>query len=373
MKYDFLVVGAGLAGAVLAERIASTLNKKVIIIDKRSHLGGNCYDYKENNLLIHKYGPHIFHTQSRKPFDYISKFTDWIPYEHRVLGSVDGELVPVPFNFNSLYKCFPLNFAQKLEEKLIQKFGYGIKTPILKLKENEDKDIQFLADYIYKNVFLNYTLKQWGMTPEELDPSVTSRIPVFLSRDNRYFQDSFQMMPKEGYTKIFEKMLSHPNIEIRLNTEYSDIKDQVEYDYLIFTGAIDEFFNYKYGELPYRSLRFKFESININEFQPVAQVNYPNLNDYTRITEFKHFYPEKNETTTIAFEYPEKFEIGKNERFYPIPKEENSILYQKYLEEAKKLKNVFFVGRLAEYKYYNMNEIIAVALVTFDTKINQLY
>jgi UDP-galactopyranose mutase len=374
MKYDFLIVGAGLAGSVLAERIASQLNKKVLLIDKRNHIGGNCYDAPdENGILVHKYGPHIFHTHTRKPFDYLSQFTDWSPYEHEVLGSVEDKLVPVPFNFNSLHACFPKEFAITMEEKLTKKFGNGIKIPILKLKQDEDPDIRSLAEYIYENVFLNYTIKQWGLTPEELDPSVTSRIPVFLSRDNRYFQDDYQQMPKEGYTIIFKKMLANPNITLKLNTNFKEIKDIIEFDYLIYTGAIDEFFDYEYGPLPYRSLSFEFKQLPVCEFQPVAQVNYPNTNEYTRITEFKHFLPTQKDSTTIAYEYPEEFIENKNERFYPIPQEKNRNLYEKYLVKAESLGNTFFVGRLAEYKYYNMNEIISVSLAIFETKIRNLF
>lgn len=374
MKCDVLIVGTGLAGSILAERIASQLDRRVIIIDKRFHIGGNCYDFRQDDgVLIHKYGPHIFHTSNLKQFEYISRFTEWNKYFHTVLGSVDGKLVPVPFNFNSLYAIFPLKFAKKLEEKLISKFGFGIKIPILKLKEDADDEIQFLADYVYRNVFLNYTTKQWGLTPEELDPTVTSRIPVFLSRDDRYFQDTYQGIPKDGYTKIFERMLNHPNIKVLLNTDFAEVKDEIKYKYLIYTGAIDEYFDYKLGELPYRSLRFDLQKFELQQYQPVAQVNYPNNNQYTRITEFKYFLPYNTPSTTVAFEYPEQFQLGLNERFYPIPRTENRTLYEKYLELANQISsNTLFVGRLAEYRYYNMNEVAGVALMMFDTKVKNL-
>ncbi len=374
MKCDVLIVGAGLAGSILAERIANELNRKVIIIDKRFHIGGNCYDYRqEDGVLIHKYGPHIFHTTNQKQFEYISRFTEWNKYFHNVLGSVDGKLVPIPFNFNSLYALFPFKFAKRLEEKLISKYGFGIKIPILKMKEEQDEDIQFLADYVYRNVFLNYTTKQWGLTPEELDPTVTSRIPVFLSRDDRYFQDTYQGIPKEGYTKIFERMLNHPNIKVMLNTDFAEVKDDIIYKYLIYTGAIDEFFDYRYGELPYRSLRFDLQKFDMPKYQSVAQVNYPNNQAYTRITEFKHFLPNNSSTTTVAFEYPEQFQLGRNERFYPIPRTENRSVYEKYLELANEISsNTLFVGRLAEYRYYNMNEVVGVALMMFETKVKNL-
>lgn len=374
MKCDVLIVGTGLAGSILAERIATQLDRKVIIVDKRFHIGGNCYDYRQDDgVLIHKYGPHIFHTNNLKQFEYISRFTEWNKYFHCVLGSVDGKLVPVPFNFNSLYALFPLKFAKRLEEKLISKYGFGVKIPILKMKEEKDDDIKFLADYVYRNVFLNYTIKQWGLTPEELDPTVTSRIPVFLSRDNRYFQDAYQGIPKEGYTKIFERMLNHPNIRVLLNTDFKHINEEIKYKYLIYTGAIDEFFDYRFGELPYRSLRFDLQKFNITQYQPVAQVNYPNNQEYTRITEFKHFLPYNTPTTTVAFEYPEQFKLGDNERFYPIPRTENRTIYEKYLELAKEVAdNTLFVGRLAEYRYYNMNEVVGVALMMFETKVKNL-
>lgn len=374
MKCDFLIVGAGLAGSILAERIATQMNRSVIIVDRRFHIGGNCYDYRsEDGVLIHKYGPHIFHTSNYKQFEYISSFTDWHLYYHTVLGSIDGKLVPIPFNFNSLYELFPQKFAQRLEKKLISKYGFGVKIPILKLKEERDEEIHFLADYVYRNVFLNYTLKQWGLSPEELDPTVTSRIPVFLSRDNRYFQDTYQGIPRDGYTKIFERMLNHPNIKVFLNTDYADVKDEIKHNYLIYTGAIDEFFDYKFGELPYRSLRFSLQKFDMPQYQPVAQVNYPNNQDYTRITEFKHFLPYKTPSTIVAFEYPEQFQRNKNERFYPIPRSENRAFYEKYLELTNELaSNTLFVGRLAEYRYYNMNEVVGIALMMFENKIRNL-
>lgn len=371
MKCDVLIVGAGLAGSILAERIATQLDRKVIVIDKRFHIGGNCYDYRsEEGILVHKYGPHIFHTNNLSQIEYLSKFTEWHPYYHRVLGSVDGKLVPIPFNFNSLYELFPPRFSRRIEKKLIEKFGYGVKIPILKLKEDGDEEIKFLADFIYRNVFLNYTMKQWDLKPEELDPSVTSRIPVFLSRDNRYFQDTYQGIPKEGYTKIFERMLSHSNIVLILNTDFKEIKDEIKYKYLIYTGAIDEFFDYKYGELPYRSLKFEITKVESPEFQPVAQINYPNNYKFTRITEFKHFLPYNNLFSIIAYEYPEKHILNENDRFYPIPQKQNREIYEKYLELARELShNTLFVGRLAEYKYYNMNEVVGVALMMFDSKV----
>jgi len=371
MWFDFLIIGAGLAGSVLAERIATQLDKKVLIVDKRNHIGGNAYDfYDKNGILVHKYGPHIFHTNSKKVVDYLSQFTEWRPYFHRVLAVVEGKKVPIPFNLNSLYQLFPKRYAEKLEDKLIKTYGYGVKIPILKLKESASGELKYLADYIYKNIFYCYTIKQWGLKPEELDPSVTARVPVYISRDDRYFQDMYQIMPRYGYTKMFEKMLSHKNIKILLQTDYKEIIDIIKFKILIFTGSIDEFFDYKFGVLPYRSLKFIFNSLNIDYYQEVGQVNYPGNNEYTRITEFKYLTGQKLRCTTIAFEIPESYVPNNNMvPLYPIPRAENNNLYKKYLMEANKLKSIFFCGRLAEYKYYNMDQIIARALSFFESKI----
>jgi len=366
--YDYLIVGAGISGCVIAERVANILNKKVLIIDSRNHIGGNCYDYlDENGILVHKYGPHIFHTKSKLVFDYISKFTEWEVYFHRVLANVDGIDIPVPFNFDAIYKVFPPKLANEIESKLLEKYSYGQKIPILELRKSSDPLLKFLYEYIYEKIFLNYTIKQWHLSPDEIDESITGRIPVYLSRDDRYFQDKYQAMPKDGYTAIFNKMIAHPNIELKLNMRLSDIENEISYDKLIYTGKIDEFFDYKYGELPYRSLDFKLEVYEIEFYQKVAQNNFPNNFDFTRITEFKHFYKRKiNNNTIVAKEYPTQHIIGQNEAYYPIINNENKILYDKYINEAKQLENVYFIGRLAEYMYYNMDETFLSALKLFD-------
>lgn len=370
MKFDFVIVGAGYSGAVLAERITSNSNKKVLIIEKRNHIAGNAYDYyDENGILVHKYGPHLFHTQVKKVWDYLSQFTNWTPYSHKVLAVIDGKKVPVPFNFNSLYQLFPQNFASKLEDKLLGKYKYGSKIPILKLIETDDEDLKYLADYIYKNVFLGYNLKQWGLKPEELDKSVSGRIPVFLSRDDRYFQDKYQAIPANGYTAMFENILKNDRIHLLLKTDYKDIVADLNFDNLIYTGPIDEYFNYEFGKLPYRSLRFDLKNYNKDYFQELTQINYPNSNDYTRITEFKHITGQKSSSTTVAYEYSEEYHPGVNDPYYPIPKDENHILFEKYRVEAESLENVFFTGRLANYKYYNMDETTYAALQLFDKKI----
>ncbi|CUT00853.1 UDP-galactopyranose mutase [Candidatus Chrysopegis kryptomonas] len=371
MKFDYLIVGAGFSGCILAERIATNLGKKVLIVERRNHIAGNAYDYyDENGILVHKYGPHIFHTNSKKVWDYLSRFTEWNIYYHKVLAVVDGKKIPVPFNLNSLYLIFPQKYAEKLEKQLIETFGYGVKIPILKLKEATSGELKFLADFIYEKVFLNYTTKQWGYKPEELDGSVTARVPVYISRDDRYFQDIYQGIPKLGYTKMFEKMINHPNIHILLNTDYREIIEDVKFNKLIYTGPVDYFFDYIYGELPYRSLRFEFKTMKLEYFQEVAQINYPNDYDFTRITEFKHMTGQKGDLTTIAYEFPESYIIGKNEPYYPIPKEENLEIYKKYLKEISKLNGiVYFVGRLAEYRYYNMDQIVARALNVFEKEV----
>lgn len=381
--FDYIIIGAGLAGSVIAERIANVLNKKVLIIEKRNHIGGNCYDYyDENNILVHKYGPHIFHTEIKEVWDYISQFTKWNYYQHQVLGFIDGKKVPIPFNLNTLKELLPES-STKIKKKLIDNFGCNIKVPILDLMETEDKDLKFLADFVYKKVFLNYTKKQWGIKPEELNPSVTARVPIYISLDNRYFQDQYQGMPKDGYTKIFEKMLENKNIELMLNTNFNDILkinldenklyflDQEFKGKLIFTGKIDEFFDYEFGELPYRSLNFDFETINQEYFQEVGTVNYPNNFDFTRITEFKHLTEQKNSKTTIVKEYPQvhyKDIKGKDIPYYPIPMNVNLELYKRYKEKADNF-NFIFVGRLAEYKYYNMDIVINRALMIFKEQI----
>lgn len=370
MKYDFVIVGAGYSGCVLAERIATQLNKKCLIIEKRNHIGGNCYDYYDDNgVLVHKYGPHIFHTQMKKVWEYLSNFTDWIPYEHKVKAVIDGKEVTVPFNFNSIHTVYEKEKAQQLENLLIDTYGSGVKIPILKLRETSNKDLKELADFIYEKVFLGYNLKQWGMKPEELDPSVSGRVPVFLSRDDRYFQDTYQAIPKHGYTKMFQKMIDHKNISVMLQTDYKDVIDDLEYNNLIYTGHIDYYFDFKLGCLPYRTLNFDMRTLDTEFFQSGAQINYPNEHDYTRITEFKHLTKQEHTKTTIAYEYPEEYEFGKNDPYYPIPKKENLALFEKYKELAEIEKNVYFVGRLADYKYYNMDQTVGVALQLFEKKI----
>ena len=369
-KVKNLIVGCGLSGVTIANKIATELDEEVLIIDARNHIAGNCYDFRDNNqICIHKYGAHIFHTDNKVVWDYVNQFAEWYPYMHEVIGIIDGTEVPIPFNLNSLYIVFPHSLAGRLEEKLIANFGYNIKVPILKLRESKDTELEFLAEYIYQKVFLGYTLKQWGLTPEEIDPTVTARVPVYISRDNRYFQNKYQAIPVDGYSALVEKMLSHPKIQVALNTNYQEIKE-TEYERLIYTGAIDEFFNYKYGELPYRSLMFKFVEFKREFYQKRAVVNYPENYDFTRIIEYKHFLHNKSDKTVVSFEYPLNFEFGKNERYYPILVKDNIQLYQKYLQEANKLQNVYFLGRLGDYQYFDMDKTIERALFLYQNLIS---
>ncbi len=373
MKYDFLIVGTGYSGCILAQRIAEELNKKILLVEKRSHIAGNAYDYyNEDGILVHKYGPHIFHTQNKKAWEYLSRFTRWRPYYHRVLAVVEGMTMPVPFNFNSLYKAFPPKYAEKLERTLLENYGYGLKIPILKLLETKNDDLKLLADYIYKNIFLGYTIKQWGLKPDELDYSVTSRIPVYLSRDDRYFQDQYQGIPEHGYTAMLNKIITHRNIHLMLNTDYKDVIGDIKFDRIIYTGPIDYFFDLVHGELPYRSLNFDFKTYDTDIFQEVAQVNYPNNHKFTRITEFKHLSGQTHRKTTVAYEYPSQYQKGINEPYYPIPKDENHEQFAKYKADADKLNNAYFTGRLAEYKYYNMDQVVGTSMIIFRKIVEDL-
>lgn len=364
MKVDWLIVGSGLTGATFAERIASQRNETVLIIDQRDHIAGNAWDeYNEHGILEHKYGPHIFHTNSKEVWDYLSRFTQWRPYFHKVLGSIDGKLVPLPFNLNSIDQLFPFPMAERIGQKLIDVYGFGSRIPILKLKEAEDNDLRFIADFTYRNVFEQYSRKQWGMKPEKLSPSVTARVPILVSRDDRYFQDSYQAMPLHGYGQMVRRMLTHPNIRIMLNTSWQSIKDDVNFSRMVFTGPIDEYFDYRHGKLPYRSLRFDVATHPTDEYQTAAVINYPNEYDYTRVTEQKWLTGQTHTHTTTLTEYPLTHVVGETIPYYPIPTEENRKLFNKYEEESIKISSkVVFAGRLADYMYYNMDQAIARAL-----------
>ncbi len=356
--FDYLVVGAGFAGSVIAERLASQLNKKVLIIDKRPHIAGNAFDhYNEAGVLVHKYGPHIFHTNSKDVFDYLSRFTEWRPYEHRVLASVDGQLVPMPINLDTINKLYSLN----LTSFEVDNFFKSVAEDVSEVKTSEDVVVSKVGRELYEKFFRNYTRKQWGMDPSELDKSVTSRVPVRTNRDDRYFTDTYQAMPLHGYTSMFEKMLDHPNIKIMLNTDYHEVQDIIPYGEMIFTGPVDEFFDYKYGKLPYRSLEFKHQTLEEEKHLPAAVVNYPNEHAYTRVTEFKYLTGQQHHKTSIVYEYP----MAEGDPYYPVPKPENALIYNKYKKLAEQTPGVYFAGRLATYKYYNMDQVVAQALTLF--------
>lgn len=375
MSQTNIIVGSGFSGATIARLITENFGEKVVVVDKKDHIAGNSYDYRdENGIMIHKYGSHIFHTNNEKVWSFLKQFTDFNTYMHEVVGIIDGIEAQIPFNFTTLYQIFPETLAKRLEEKLLKKFEYNKKVPILEFQKQDDEDLKFLAEYVYEKIFLNYTTKQWGVSPKDVDGAVTARVPVYLSKDNRYFQDKYQGIPLEGYTKVVEKMLDHPNIEVVLNKDFAEFKkensDLLKNARIFYTGSIDEFFDYKFGKLPYRSVNFKLETHNREFYQTHACINYPNNYDFTRIHEYKHYLKDKSEKTVIAKEYSEFFELGKNERYYPIASEENAKLYQKYLDEAKNLKDVYFFGRLGDYKYYNMDLAVARAIELFEEVFN---
>ncbi len=363
MNKTNLIVGCGLSGAVLAERLASQ-GEEVILLDRRNHIGGNIYDYKDvqTGITVHQYGPHVFHTKNKQVWEYLSRFTEWHRFMYRVKAVLDGIEVNIPFNFDSIQKVFPHTLADKLEQKLLEKFSFNAKIPIMELRQTQDPDLDFLAQYIYEKVFLGYTVKQWGVKPEELDPTVSGRVPILISRDSRYFQDQYQAIPAQGYTKMVENILKNPLIHIHLNTDFQKVKKDIAHDRLIYTGAIDEFFDYELGRLPYRSLEFVFKIHNCEYFQSAPQVNFPENYDYTRSVEYKYYLNEQADKTIVSYEYPCDFAEGQNERYYPIISPENKRLYTAYLEKAKSLSNVYFIGRLGDYQYYNMDETVARAL-----------
>jgi UDP-galactopyranose mutase len=356
VKFDYLIVGAGYAGSVLAHKLAKESDKKVLIIDKRDHIGGNAYDfYNEDGILIHKYGPHIFHTNSKEVFEFLSQFTKWRHYEHRVLASVEGSLLPIPINLDTINSLYGFQFnAFELE-----KYFESVAEHKEHLMTSEDVVVNKVGRDLYEKFFRGYTRKQWGLDPSELNASVTARVPTRTNRDGRYFTDVYQAMPLHGYTRMFNNMLNHPNIKIMLNTDYKDILQIIPFNEMIFTGPIDEFFNYKFGKLPYRSLHFEFETHDIPVYQKVGTINYPNEHKFTRITEFKYLSGQQHSKTTIVSEYPQ----ASGDPYYPVPQKENNDLYLKYEKLAKEMKkDVHFVGRLATYKYYNMDQVVAQAL-----------
>lgn len=373
MTVRWLIVGAGLTGATLAERIATVLGDPVTIIERRSHIAGNAYDAPNAaGILIHNYGPHIFHTNSEAVWQYLQRFSAWRPFELRVLAAIDGRHVPVPFNLTSIDMMFGATEAARLSQLLIDGYGLGTKVPVLKLM-GEGGELGALGRFAYEKVFLGYTVKQWSLTPEQLSPSVTARVPIHVSRDDRYFQDRRQAIPAEGYTKLVAAMLDHPNIEVRLNTDFLADADARKWDRLIFTGPIDEFFGHRFGALPYRTTRFEQETLEQEWGLPSAALNFPDIAvPYTRKTEMKRLTGQIAPVTTIVTEYPGAHVPGETEPHYPVPTDHSRALYACYRALADERPDVLFCGRLGEYRYYNMDQAVAAALALFDNEIRKM-
>jgi len=356
--FDYLIVGAGYAGSVLAERLARGSGKHILLVDRRPHIAGNAYDHFDDaGILVHKYGPHIFHTNCKEVFDYLSRFSDWRQYQHKVLASVDGQLVPIPINLDTINKLYGLNLTFFQMEEFLTSRAEKVE----RVRTSEDVVVSKVGRELYEKFFRGYTRKQWGLDPSELDAQVTARVPTRTNRDDRYFTDTFQAMPKHGFTRMFANMLDHPNIRIMLNTDYREVKEMIPYRELIYTGPVDEFFDYRFGKLPYRCLEFKHETHNMPIFQPVAVVNYPNDYAFTRVTEFKHLTGQEHCKTSIVYEFPQ----AEGDPYYPIPRAENAELYKKYQALADATEGVHFVGRLATYRYYNMDQVVAQALTVY--------
>ncbi|WP_434706632.1 UDP-galactopyranose mutase [Pseudomonas sp. D4-18] len=357
--YDYLIVGAGFAGSVLAERLADGLGKRVLLIDRRDHIGGNAYDHlDEAGVLVHRYGPHIFHTNAQRIIDYLSRFTEWRPYEHRVLAQVDGHQVPIPINLTTLNTLFGLSMDEAQAEAFLAQRAEPVET----IRTSEDVVINQIGQELYEKFFRGYTRKQWGLDPSQLDKSVTSRVPTRTNTDDRYFTDQFQMMPLHGYTRMFERMLDHPNIDVLLSTDFKAVRQRIPHRELVYCGPIDEYFDHCFGRLPYRSLRFQHETMDQEQFQPVAVVNYPDeAVPYTRITEYKHLTGQQHPRTSVTYEFP----CSDGDPYYPVPRPENAELYKRYKALADETPGVTFLGRLGTYKYYNMDQVVGQALALY--------
>jgi UDP-galactopyranose mutase len=357
--FDYLIVGAGFAGSVLAERLASQLGAKVLVCDKRPHIGGNAYDhYDEHGVLVHKYGPHIFHTGSARIFKYLSQFTQWRPYQHRVLAQVEGKLLPFPINVDTVNRLYGLSMTPEQTAAYFRR----VAEPIKQVRTSEDAVVSKIGRELYEKFFRNYTRKQWGLDPSELDASVAARVPARTDRDDRYFTDEFQAMPLRGFTRLFENMLDHRNIALVTNADFRDVMKEVSFREMIYSGPVDAYFDYRFGKLPYRSIDFKFETHAVRQFQPAAVVNYPNEHAFTRITEFKYLTGQSHQRTSVVYEYP----TAEGDPYYPVPRPENAELYRKYKQLADATPNVRFVGRLGTYRYYNMDQVVGQSLAIFD-------
>ncbi len=362
--YDYLIVGAGYAGSVLAERLARDAGKKVLLVDRRPHVAGNAYDHPDAaGVLVHKYGPHIFHTNSREIFEYLSQFTEWRPYEHRVRAFVDGQLLPIPINLDTINRLYGLN----LDSAGVEAFFASAREKVDQIQTSEDVVVSTVGRELYEKFFRGYTRKQWGLDPSQLSSQVTARVPARTNRDDRYFTDAHQSMPLHGFTRMFEKMLDHENITIQLSTDYREVKDSVPYREMIYTGPIDEFFDFRFGKLPYRSLEFRHETHDQEVFQAAPVVNYPDENvPHTRVTEFKYLTGQKHPKTSIVYEYPQ----AEGDPYYPIPRPQNAEINAKYQALVNDTPGLYFVGRLASYKYYNMDQVVGQALTLY-AKISQ--
>jgi UDP-galactopyranose mutase len=357
-RYDWLVVGAGFAGSVLAERLASQRGDRVLLVDRRPHRGGNAHDRLDAaGILVHQYGPHIFHTNSAAIVEYLSQFTDWRPYEHRVLAQVDGQLLPIPINLDTINRLYGLD----LDGPAMEAFLAARREPVAEVRTAEDVVLSTVGRDLYEKFFRGYTTKQWGMDPSQLSKSVTARIPTRTNRDDRYFTDTFQKMPARGYTAMFERMVDHPNIDVLLSTDYAEIKSEAAWRRTIFTGPIDEFFGHRLGRLPYRSLSFRHVTVEREWHQPVAVVNYPGSEPFTRVTEYKHLTGQRHRWTSLTYEYPS----DQGDPYYPVPRPENEALYKRYEMLARRCRDIWFAGRLATYRYYNMDQVVGQALATF--------
>ena len=357
--YDYLIVGAGFAGSVLAERLASQCDQRVLLIDRRPHIGGNAYDYfDDHGILVHAYGPHIFHCNSAAIYDYLSQFTEWRSYQHRVLASVDGQLLPFPINLDTINALYGTHMdSSELACWLEQRAE-----PRERIETSEDAVVSKIGRELYVKFFRGYTRKQWGLDPSELAAQVAARIPVRTNRDDRYFTDTYQVMPRHGYTRMFSRMVRHPNIHLMLNTDYREIRETVPHKKVIYTGPIDEYFDFQLGRLPYRSLEFRFESHATEHVQAAATINYPNDYPYTRVTELKYLTGQVHPHSTLVYEYP----TAEGDPYYPIPRPENAELYRQYAALAAELPDVHFTGRLGTYRYYNMDQVVAQSLALFE-------